>query len=357
MSVVFNDHLKITAPKFEAVHNNNNQFFRLLKDNFNSPEIVNAEIAKVYKEHGSITYIIDDALIHYMKESFKRLCKGRRKMFPNYKIIGLSESGFSPYPVPKSKVADLGRYVELIRAKPAICGSTQMKRPMTLGCLTKLKKRVGSNDLLFFIAYTDDTLAAIAEQLDLPMMLMAADIPGPMTKYFGPWDKWYYLRYSLQDRVNLAGVCSNTTQLMLPNAYPAGVGDHSFFKQSNEVEEYIATHTSISAGQVTMCRVLPDFNSNVEILNVLNEWQASDIDVCWGGMGRGREDSFGLATSKSYLGEYIILRVATDYKGVYYCGIFMFQGKRGDMFIYTPLPVKNKITLKQINEQNNRNYV
>jgi hypothetical protein len=106
-----------------------------------------------------------------------------------------------------------------------------------------------------------------------------------------------------------------------------------------------------------MCRVLPDFNSNVEILNVLNEWQASDIDVCWGGMGRGREDSFGLATSKSYLGEYIILRVATDYKGVYYCGIFMFQGKRGDMFIYTPLPVKNKITLKQINEQNNRNYV
>ena len=74
-------------------------------------------------------------------------------------------------------------------------------------------------------------------------------------------------------------------------------------------------------------------------------------------MGRGREDGFGIATSNSYLGEYIVLRIATDYKGVYYCGIFMFQGKRGDTFIYTPLPVKNKTTLQQINEQNNRNYV
>lgn len=357
MSVFFDRHLKITAPKFEAVHNNNNQFFRLLKDNFNSPEIVNAEIAEIYKEHGSITYIIDDALIRYMKESFKRLCKGRRKMFPNYKIIGLSESGFSPFPVPKSKIADLARYVELIRARPVICGSTQMKRPMTLGCLTKLKKRVGSNDLLFFISYTDETLAAVAEQLDLPMTLMAADIPDPMTKYFGPWDKWYYLRYSLQDRINLAGVRSNTAELMLPNEHPAGVGDNSFFEQSNEVEEYIATHTSIGAGQVTMCRVAPDFCSNIEILNARNEWQASDIDVRWGGMGRGREDSFGLATSDNYLGEYIVLRVATDYKGVYYCGIFVIQDKRGYTFVYTPLPVKNKTTLQQINVQNNRNYV
>lgn len=356
MSMYIKESSCISAPKFESVFNNNGQFFRLLQDNFHPPEYVDGLIAEIYAKYGHITYIVDDALIRYMKQSFKRLSEGRRDRFPNYKIIGLSRSGFTPYDVPKAKVSGIYDYIHAVQSSMVVCGSTQMKRPMALNALINFKKRHNTGPLLFFLAYSDDTIADFAEQQDLPMALMAADIKDPMTHYFGNWYDWYYLRCSRQDRVVSALVNSRTCDLSIPEPYKAGVGDHSYFERNNKVEDFIAANTSLTSGQARNANVKPDFNASLELL-VGVDWQpVHAIDLNWGGMGRGREDSFGLATTELDYGSTLVLRIKTDVKDVYFCGIFMKAGTRSGKFIYTPLPVKNKDTLQQINACNNVSF-
>ena len=356
MSMYIHDKNCITAPKFESVFNNNGQFFRLLQDNFHPPEYVDGLISEIYKEHGFVTYIVDDALIRYMKQSFKRLKEGRRDKFPNYKIIGLSKSGFTPFDVPKAKVSGISEYLAAVQSSPVVCGSTQMKRPMVLNALINFKNKRNTGPLLFFLAYSDDALTEFAQQQDLPMALMAADISAPMSRYFGEWYDWYYLRCSRQDKVVSALVNSRTYDLHIPEPYKAGVDNHLFFERCNAVEDYIAENTSLTSGQARNANVKPDFNADLEIL-VGKDWQTVHaIDLNWGGMGRGREDSFGLATTDLDYGQTVVLRIKTDVKDVYFCGIFMKAGMRGNKYVYTPLPVKNKDTLQQINALSNTSF-
>lgn len=352
--------MRVSAPKFEAVFNGNGRFFRLLQDSFHPTEYVDGLIAERHEADGFVTYIVDDALVHYMKMSFKRLMEGRRKKFPNYKIIGLSRSGFTPFDVPASKIVTPQAFEARIEHGTVVCGSTQLKRKMVIGTMLDLKQKYCIETLLYFISYSDAALVDFAATNDLPMALMGADMVGPMAEYFGSWKDWYYLRCSYQDRADIAMVNSRTCEIAVPSAYKAGVGDHSFFKQSDRVEDWIATHTSLNSGQVRNANVRPDPDHDVEVY--LNKsWVPSPgVDVNWGGLGRGRDDSFGWCDSEIDYGLALTLRVRTSVKGVYYCGIFMRHsyfmngGKR--ISRYTPLPVKNQDTLNAINTLNGTKF-
>lgn len=351
--------MRITAPKFEAVFNKDGQLFRLLQDSFHPTEYIDGLIAEKYAEENSITYIIDDALVHYMKTSFKRLKEGRRDRFPNYKIIGLSKSGYTPSDVPISKIGTTQAFEARINNNMFVCGSTQLKRKMVLSTMLDLKRKYNTKEVLFFVAYSDEMLVDFAARNDMPVALMAADMSGPMSKYFGAWYDWHYLRCAYQDKIDLALVNSRTCELHVQSAYKAGIGDHSYFKQDRDVEDWIATNTSLTAGQTRNTNVLPDFNGDVEWF-IDGEWRpASDIDVNWGGLGRGREDSFGLCSTTQDYGTILVLRVKTAVSGLYFCGIFMrytpmFNTVRP--YSYTPLPVKNQVTLNSINECNNTRF-
>lgn len=343
----------ITAPKFEAVFNNNGKFFRLLQDSFHPTEYVDGLIAEIYEREGFVTYIIDDALVHYMKTSFKRLKEGRRDKFPNYEIIGLSESGFTPYAIPEPKVGTVENYKAIVEGSQIICGSTQLKRKMVISTMMDFKRKYKTGDLLFFVSYSDDMLADFAAGNNLPMALMAADMPGPMPSYFGAWYDWYYLRCSRQDKANMALVNSRTCDLALSSARPAGVGDHSFFKRDTKVEDWIAENTSLSCHQAKNANVRPNFSANVECHVGGPDWVAvPQVDLNWGGLGRGRDDSFGLCESEVDYGPTVTLRIETEVKGVYFCGFFMRLANRNGKILYTPLPVKNQVTLTAINERN-----
>lgn len=340
----------ITAPKFEAVFNADGQIFRLLQDAFNPPEVVNARIAEHYKAMGDqVTFIIDDGLIQYMKPSAKRF-PARRKLFPNYKVIGLSKSGFSPFDVPVSRVGSAEAFNALVRNNTMVGGSTQLKRKAVLGCLTKYMARNAVNELLYFISYSDEALGNFTQSWDYPMALMAADLPGPMPKYFGNWYDWYYLRTSQQDKINLALINSRTQEVRIPDAYPKGFGDSSFFKQDPTVEDWINAHTGINSGQVTNVNVQPSFNSPIERF-IDGHWIAeSRVDLTWGDLGRGRGDSFGSCEAPNF-GESIILRVKTDWPKVYYCGFFYrTENLTHGRAAYTPLPVKNNATLAAVRQ-------
>lgn len=290
----------ISTPKFEAVFNNGGKFFRLLQDNFHPPEYVDALIAEHYAAYGSVTYIVDDALIRYMKQSFKRLKEGpRRKQFPNYKIIGLSKSGFTPFSVPTSKVGTVAKFTERISEGSIVCGSTQMKRKMVISTLIDLQQKHKAKELLFFVAYSDEAMTSFAAVNNLPVALMAADLVGPMPDYFGRWQDWYYLRCSQQHLVDLAMVNSRTKELHIAEPYTAGIGDHSFFTPNPAVENWIAEHTSLDSQQVRHANVMPDSASAMEVF-IDGAWvRRDDVDVNWGGCGRGREDSFGLCYTSS----------------------------------------------------------
>lgn len=347
--------MRITAPKFEAVFNKDGQLFRLLQDSFHPTEYVDSLIAEKYAQEDFITYIIDDALVHYMKTSFKRLREGRRNRFPNYEIIGLSKSGYTPFDVPTSKIGTTQAFEARISKSAFVCGSTQLKRKMVLSTMLDLKRKYDTKEVLFFVAYSDETLADFASQNDLPVALMAADMSGPMSAYFGPWYDWYYLRCSHQDKMDLALVNSRTCELYIPSAYKAGIGDHSYFKRDHAVEDWIATNTSLTAGQARNTNVLPDFGCDVEAF-IAGEWRpVPDVDINWGGLGRGREDSFGLCSTTQDYGTTLVLRVKTAVKGLYFCGIFMRYTPMFNVartYNYTPLPVKNQVTLNAINECN-----
>lgn len=349
--------MKVMAPKFEAVFNCGGKFFRLLQDSFHPAEYVDGLIAERYATDGEVTYIIDDALVHYMKMSFKRLKEGRRDKFPNYEIIGLSRSGFTPYDIPKSKVGCAGAFKACIECNTVVCGSTQLKRKMVLGTMLDLKQKFHIKETLFFIAYSDEMLSRFAEQNNLPVALMAADMVGPMAEYFGNWYDWYYLRSSHQDKVNLALVNSRTLEISIPHPCKAGIGDHSFFKRNTAVEDWIATHTSLSSGQTKNVNVQPDFSGDIEVF-LDGVWQPKkDVDINWGGLGRGRDDSFGLCESAVDYGPFLTLRVKTSVNGVFFCGIFARYGyavyNGVSKTYYTPLPVKNQETFNRISSVNN----
>lgn len=345
--------MDITAPKFEAVFNADGQVFRLLQDAFNPPEIVNARIAEHYKAMGDkVTFIIDDGLIQYMKPSFKRFPE-RRKLFPNYKVIGLSKTGFSPFSIPKSKVGTAQKFNNLVSGGTIVGGSTQLKRKAVLGCLTKFMSKAFVKELLFFISYSDETIVQFAQDYSYPMALMAADFPGPMSQYFGNWYDWYYLRASYQDRIDLALINSRTQEVRIPEPYPRGFGDSSFFKRNEKVEDWIDEHTGLSSGQITHVNVQPKFDSLVERLEEGNVWVPDRlIHLTWGDLGRGRGDSFGSCDSKDY-GPRMVLRVKTSWPNVYYCGFFYRIGRTlAGRAQYTPLPVKNKATFELVQRAN-----
>jgi hypothetical protein len=215
------------------------------------------------------------------------------------------------------------------------------------------KRKYKTSDLLFFTSYSDEILTDFAALNDIPMALMAADMPGPMPSYFGSWQDWYYLRCSRQHKADMALVNSRTCELSIPDSRPAGVGDHSFFRRDAAVEDWIADNTSLSCHQAKNANVRPNFNANVECHVGGPDWVAVPyIDINWGGLGRGRDDSFGLCESERDCGPTLALRIETEVKGVYFCGFFMRMASRGGKTIYTPLPIKNQVTLTTINERN-----
>ena len=346
----------ISAPKFEAVFNNNGQFFRLLQDSFHPTEYVDDIIASIYVKDNFVTYIVDDALVHYMKMSFKRLKEGRRLKFPNYEIIGLSRSGFTPFEIPEPKVGTVGNFEAKITGKTFMCGSTQLKRKMVISSMIDLKRKYGVKEVLYFIAYSDEFMAKFSSEHDVPIALMAADLPGRMSEYFGPWHDWYYLRCSHQDITDLALVNSRTGELYIPRACPAGVGDHGFFKQDPAIEDWIATNTSLTSGQAKNTNVQADFGSDAEVMAFGTWMRDADIDINWGGLGRGRDDSFGLCSTVTDYGPTMVLRVKTAVPGLYFCGVFMKYASDGIRYRYTPLPVKNQTTLNAINTHNNMSF-